>query len=89
MPSCASTEKIPVRRQIWPSGSRLGLSEISHWQACYLGQNVPLNAQLCIKKKKKKKKKSDKSDLSKKRGRRRSSLIFLVFASQKLRSGFE
>ena len=26
---------IPVRRQIWPFGSRLGLSEISHWQACH------------------------------------------------------
>ena len=26
---------IPVHRHIWPFGSRLGLSEISHWQACY------------------------------------------------------
>ena len=55
--SCASTEKNPVCRQIWPFGSQLGLSEISHWQSCYrissktigriflldLGQNVPLN----------------------------------------------
>ena len=56
VPSCASTEKIAVRRQIWPFGSRLGLSEISYWQTCYrisfktagricldLGQNVPFN----------------------------------------------
>ena len=60
-PSCASTEKIPVRRQIWPFGSRLELSAISHWQSYYrisskttgrifflcLGQNVPLNVYLC------------------------------------------
>ena len=59
LPQCLNMQvqkKIPVRRQIWPFGSRLGFSEISHWQACYrisskttgrifldLGQNVPLN----------------------------------------------
>ena len=46
-----------LRRQIWPFGSRLGLSEFSYWQACYrissktlvgfffldLSQNVALN----------------------------------------------
>ena len=49
-------KQIPVRRQIWSFGSRLGLNEISHWQACYhisskttgrmfldLGQNVPFS----------------------------------------------
>ena len=39
LPQCLNVQvqkkKIPVRRQIWPFGSRLGLSEISHWQACY------------------------------------------------------
>ena len=28
-------KKNPIRRQIWPFGSRLGLSEISHGQAFY------------------------------------------------------
>ena len=55
--SCAiQKKKNPVRRQLWPYGSRLGLNEISHWQAWYrisskttgriildLDQNVPLN----------------------------------------------
>ena len=38
LPQCLNVQEqknIPVRRQIWPFGSRLGLSEISHWQACY------------------------------------------------------
>ena len=38
LPQCLNVQvqkKISVRRQMWPFGSRLGLSEISHWQACY------------------------------------------------------
>ena len=35
MPSCASTEKNPVRRQIWLFDSRFGLNKISYWLACY------------------------------------------------------
>ena len=96
MPSCARTEKNPVRRQICPFGSRLRLSEISHCQACYrisskttggilflqFGQNVPLNVLLY---------KYQKQIRSvEKHGRRRPSLIFLVIASpQKLLGGLE
>ena len=35
LPQCASTKENVVCWQIWPLGSQLGLSKISHWQACY------------------------------------------------------
>ena len=82
---------IPGRRQIWPFGSRLGLSEISYWQACHrisfktisriFFRFRPQCSPQCLVVQVPKTIRS-----VEKHGRRRPSLIFLITASpQKLR----
>ena len=90
-PQClvVQVQKIPVRRQIWPFGSRLGLSEISHWQACYRISSK-ITGQICFRSWSECSPQCLAVQVPKQHGRRQPSLSFLVIASpQKLRDWFK